>query len=47
MPHGMRHALFTGRKLSGYINDWGTDKAGLIASYAVTPEGVIRQAITD
>jgi putative chitinase len=57
MSHGMRHGIFTQKKLSDYINDEGcdyknarriingTDKCELIASYAVTLEKILRGAV--
>ncbi len=56
MSHGMRHGMFSGKKLRDYINEKGcdykgarriingTDKWELIASYAVTLEKILRGA---
>lgn len=58
MSHGMRNGAFTGKKLSDFLNDQttdyrnarriinGLDKAGLIADYAKTFEGILRDCIT-
>jgi hypothetical protein len=58
MSEGMRHGLFTGRKLSDYINDQkcdylqarriinGLDQAERIAGYSNTLEAVFGQSLT-
>lgn len=56
MSYGMRHGVFTGKRLTDYLHDDvtdyqnarriinGTDQAGLIAGYAQQFEEIIRQA---
>ena len=57
MSQGMRGGLFTGKKLSDYINDQhcdyfnarriinGVDRADLIQGYAQAFEGILSQAL--
>lgn len=59
MSYGMRHGRFTGKKLNDYINEStcdyrnarriinGTDKADLIAGYAVKFERILRASLIE